>query len=69
MRELGIETTFAAIPTAFSSAAAVRQVTTSEPAASRITSGEVTSGVVYDYLRLELDENHQTASTSAPSNL
>ena len=34
-----------------------------------VPAGEVTSGVVYDYLRLELDENHQTASTSEPSNL
>ena len=34
-----------------------------------VPAGEVTSGVVYDYLRLELDENHQTASASEPSNL
>ena len=34
-----------------------------------VPAGEVTSGVVYDYLRLELDENHQPAGTPPPSNL
>jgi hypothetical protein len=28
-----------------------------------VPAGDVTSGVVYDYLRLELDENHKSAST------
>ena len=34
-----------------------------------VPAGEVTSGVVYDYLRLELDENQKFASAPAPSNL
>jgi rhamnogalacturonan endolyase len=28
-----------------------------------VPAGDLTSGVVYDYLRLELDENHKLAST------
>ncbi len=34
-----------------------------------VPAGDVTSGVVYDYLRLELDENHKSASASEPSAL
>ena len=34
-----------------------------------VPAGELTSGVVYDYLRLELDENQKFASAPAPSNL
>ena len=34
-----------------------------------VPAGELTSGVVYDYLRLELDENQKFASTPAPNNL
>jgi rhamnogalacturonan endolyase len=30
-----------------------------------VPAGELTSGVVYDYLRLELDENHQPAGPPA----
>ena len=34
-----------------------------------VPAGELTSGVVYDYLRLELDENHQSVSASPPASL
>ena len=34
-----------------------------------VPAGELTSGVVYDYLRLELDENHKSASASSPASL
>jgi rhamnogalacturonan endolyase len=34
-----------------------------------VPAGDVTSGVVYDYLRLELDENHKSASASGSSAL
>jgi rhamnogalacturonan endolyase len=34
-----------------------------------VPAGEVTSGVVYDYLRLELDENQKSARTPGPSAL
>jgi rhamnogalacturonan endolyase len=34
-----------------------------------VPGGELTSGVVYDYLRLELDENHASASAPNPSAL
>ena len=34
-----------------------------------VPAGELTSGVVYDYLRLELDENQKFASAPAPNNL
>jgi rhamnogalacturonan endolyase len=34
-----------------------------------VPAGELTSGVVYDYLRLELDENHKPDSTPPLSNL
>jgi len=33
-----------------------------------VPAGDLTSGVVYDYLRLELDENHKPDSTP-PTNL
>ena len=34
-----------------------------------VPAGELTSGVVYDYLRLELDENHKSASASSSASL
>jgi rhamnogalacturonan endolyase len=34
-----------------------------------VPAGELTSGVVYDYLRLELDENYKSAGTSASASL
>jgi rhamnogalacturonan endolyase len=34
-----------------------------------VPAGDVTSGVVYDYLRLELNENQKSADTSEPSAL
>ena len=46
MRKLGIDTTCAAIPAAFSSSAAFRQIALPSRAAIKITSGEVTSGVI-----------------------
>jgi hypothetical protein len=33
-----------------------------------VPAGELTSGVVYDYLRLELDENHKEAAQVTASN-
>ena len=32
-----------------------------------VPAGELTTGVVYDYLRLELDENHIALPAAAPA--